>query len=161
MTGTESVSDGSSSNEYSVDEDDQLQQADTLMDRGVDDVLDEGYSPPDHAPHGMGRDSSTDYERDGSETLDQLLSEEEPDPAMGLDDSRDEAGRGRADAAERDSEFPRDDEVGGGRSGRLLAPDEGVNPDEDSELFATDVGIDAGAASAEEAAVHVITERDF
>jgi hypothetical protein len=31
-----------SAGEYSVDEDDQLQPEDTLVDRGVDDVLDEG-----------------------------------------------------------------------------------------------------------------------
>ena len=37
----------SSADEYSVDEDDQLQPQDTLVDRGVDDVLDEGYSPPE------------------------------------------------------------------------------------------------------------------
>jgi hypothetical protein len=36
-----------SAGEYSVDEDDQLQPEDTLIDRGVDDVLDEGYSPPE------------------------------------------------------------------------------------------------------------------
>ncbi len=29
---------------------DQLQPSDTLDDRGVDDVLDEGYSPPDREP---------------------------------------------------------------------------------------------------------------
>ena len=41
----------SSAGEYSVDEDDQLQPEDTLVDRGVDDVLDEGYSPPER-PYG-------------------------------------------------------------------------------------------------------------
>ncbi|NED70235.1 hypothetical protein G3I15_55875, partial [Streptomyces sp. SID10244] len=35
-----------SDGEYSLDDDDQLQPEDTLDDRGVDDVLDEGYSPP-------------------------------------------------------------------------------------------------------------------
>ena len=43
----------SSAGEYSVDEDDQLQREDTLVDRGVDDVLDEGYSPPER-PYGRG-----------------------------------------------------------------------------------------------------------
>ncbi len=33
--------------EYSVDDEDQLQPEDTLLDRGEDDVLDEGYSPPE------------------------------------------------------------------------------------------------------------------
>ena len=42
-----------SAGEYSVDEDDQLQPEDTLVDRGVADVLDEGYSPPER-PYGRG-----------------------------------------------------------------------------------------------------------
>lgn len=40
------------------------------------------------------------------------------------------------------------------RSGRLVAADEGVREDDEAQLVATDVGIDGGAASAEEAAVH-------
>jgi Family of unknown function (DUF5709) len=119
--------------QYSVDDDDQLSQEDTLIDRGVDDLLDEGYSPPDKW-----------REPRDNETLDELLSEEEPDPAMQFDDDDDES----------DSEFIEDDEVGDLRAGRLVAPGEGV--DEDSDLLANDVGIDGSAASAEEAAVHVI-----
>ena len=64
-----------SAGEYSVDEDDQLQPEDTLIDRGIDDVLDEGYSPPEQ-PYGRGSFGST------PESLEQLLAEEEPDPAM-------------------------------------------------------------------------------
>jgi hypothetical protein len=120
--------------QYSVDDDDQLSQEDTLIDRGVDDLLDEGYSPPDKW-----------REPRDNETLDELLSEEEPDPAMQLDDGD-----------ESDSEFIEDDEVGDLRAGRLVAPGEGV--DEDSDLLANDVGIDGSAASAEEAAVHVIDD---
>ena len=63
--------------EYSVDEDDQLQPEDTLVDRGVDDVLDEGYSPPEQ-PYQRGSFGST------RESLDQLLAKEEPDPATRL-----------------------------------------------------------------------------
>jgi hypothetical protein len=122
--------------QYSVDDDDQLSQEDTLIDRGVDDLLDEGYSPPDKW-----------REPRDNETLDELLSEEEPDPAMQLDDDD-----------ESDSEFIEDDEVGDRRAGRLVAPDEGVDEDEDSDLLASDVGIDGSAASAEEAAVHVIDD---
>src|SRR5206468_349819 len=51
---------------------------------------------------------------------------------------------------------PRDDEVGDGRAGRLVAPDEGAHADEEKDLLAQDVGIDGAAASAEEAAVHVV-----
>ena len=32
---------------WSVDDETQLQPGDTLIDRGVDDVLDEGFSPPE------------------------------------------------------------------------------------------------------------------
>jgi hypothetical protein len=49
-----------------------------------------------------------------------------------------------------------DDEVGDDRAGRLVAPDDGVGEDDEEELFGREVGIDGGAASAEEAAVHVI-----
>ncbi|CRZ18593.1 DUF5709 domain-containing protein [Mycolicibacterium neworleansense] len=122
-----------SSDGYSVDDEDQLTQEDTLIDRGVDDLLDEGYSPPDRW-----------REPRDHETLDELLAEEEPDPAMQLDDSDylDEQGG--------------DDEVGDLRSGRLVAPDAGFGTDDEAELLGTDVGIDGGVASAEEAAVHII-----
>jgi hypothetical protein len=126
---------------YSTDDDDQLSQEDTLVDRGVDDILDEGYSPPEKWK-----------EPRDHETLDELLSEEEPDPAMQLDDED-----SSADVPE---DFSEDDEVGDRRAGRLVAPDEGVNVDDESDLLATDVGIDGSAASAEEAAVHVIDDEE-
>lgn len=122
---------------YSTDDDDQLSAEDTLVDRGVDDVLDEGYSPPEKWK-----------EPRDNETLDELLSEEEPDPAMQL---------GEDDPA---ADFPEDDEVGDRRAGRLVAPDEGVNADDESDMLASDVGIDGSAASAEEAAVHVIDDEE-
>lgn len=121
--------------EYSVDDDDQLTQEDALIDRGVDDLLDEGYTPPDRW-----------REPRDHQSLDELLSAEEPDPAMQLDDSDyldEQAG---------------DDEVGDRRSGRLVAPNAGFGEDDEDELLGYDVGIDGGAASAEEAAVHIIPE---
>jgi hypothetical protein len=127
---------------YSTDDDDQLSEEDTLVDRGVDDILDEGYSPPEKWK-----------ELRDDETLDELLAEEEPDPAMQLGDDDDP-----------DSDFPEDfsedDEVGDRRAGRLVAPDEGVNADDESDMLASDVGIDGSAASAEEAAVHVIDDQE-
>lgn len=63
-----------SSGDYTDEDDDQLTQEDMLIDRGVDDLLDEGYVPPD-----KWREPRDD------ETLDELLAEEEPDPAMQLD----------------------------------------------------------------------------
>lgn len=121
--------------DYDDDDDDQLTQEDALIDRGVDDLLDEGYSPPDQWK-----------EPKDNETLDELLAEEEPDPAMQLDDP---------DALDEQSG---DDEVGDQRAGRLVAPNEGFGEDVDKDLIGSEVGIDGGAASAEEAAVHVIEE---
>ena len=46
------------------------------------------------------------------------------------------------------------------RAGRLVAPDEGFGEDVEAELVAEDVGIDGGAASAEEAAIHIIDYGD-
>lgn len=132
----------------SDDHGDQLQPSDTLLDRGVDDMLDEGVSP---AERPCARDALT-----LPETLDQMLSEEEPDPATRLNVVLDEDEQRRADDAERDAEFPERREVGRARAGRLVAPDRGFGADTEAELVAEDVGICGGAASAEEAAVHVI-----
>ncbi len=140
--------DTTESGDYSVEDDNQLQPEDTLDDRGVDDILDEGISPPER-PY-----AKTVLDHPGPETLDELLAEEEPDPVSRLNNVLDELEQEPAD----DSEFPEDDEVGRARSGRLVAPDAGFGEDDDSEAFATDVGIDGGAASAEEAAMHVIDD---
>ncbi|MCV7177429.1 DUF5709 domain-containing protein [Mycolicibacterium sphagni] len=143
--------DSTDTGEYSIDDDNQLQPEDTLVDRGVDDILDEGISPPER-PY-----ARTNLDHPGPETLDELLAEEEPDPVARLNNVLDEL---NDDGSEQESEFPEDDEVGRARSGRLVASNEGFGEDDDSELFASDVGIDGGAASAEEAAMHVIDDED-
>ena len=125
---------------------DQLQPSDTLDDRGVDDVLDEGYSPPDREPGHLRHP----HEVDEPETLDERLAEEEPDVLVDPDEDDD------ADTFGIDAE----DEVGGERTGRLVAQNQGSGEDEDAELWATDAGIDGAGASAEEAAMHVIDEAD-
>jgi hypothetical protein len=142
-----------STGDYSVDDDNQLQPEDTLIDRGVDDVLDEGYSPPERPYGGASFDS-------GPESLDQLLAEEEPDPAMRIYDPFDKDEQQRSDEAERETEFPQHDDVGRARAGRLVAPDQGFGEDVEADLVADDVGIDGGAASAEEAAVHIIDDEE-
>ena len=119
---------------------DQLQQEDTLLDRGTDDVLDEGYSPPE-AWSAAERFGNTAQEEAQGETLDERLRQEEPEQAV--DD---------------DGEFLDDAEVGDARAGRLVAPDEGFGKDEEAELIGSDVGIDGAGASAEEAAVHIVDE---
>ena len=124
---------------------DQLQPADTLDDRGVDDVLDEGYSPPEKL-QGSRAHGTTAAELAEGETLDQRLAQEEPEP-----DPYAEAHAGIPD--EESGDF-----VGEERAGRLTAPDEGVREDAEAALVADDHGIDGAAAGAEEAAVHVIED---
>ena len=92
----------------------------------------------------------TAAERRHGETLDQRLAEETPD-LLAPD------GDGLGDTDGTDGELL-DNEVGTVRSGRLVAPDEGAHEDEESALIATDVGIDGAAASAEEAAMHIVDE---
>jgi len=122
---------------------DQLQPDDTLDDRGVDDVLDEGYSPPDY---------ETDHLRhpEGGESLEERVAGEEPEVWAQVDSEID------ADIVDGDV----GGEVGGPRTGRLMAPDQGSHADVDSEMVAEDEGIDGAGASAEEAAMHTIEDDD-
>ncbi|GHH73258.1 hypothetical protein GCM10018793_11670 [Streptomyces sulfonofaciens] len=124
---------------------------DTLIDRGAD-PYDEGVSPPER-PLAVEHQGTTAREQNEGESLDQRLAEEEPDPA--LDDALLDDGIGDAPGGNGE---PRDDEVGDDRAGRLVAPDEGAHEDEEKDLLAEDVGISGAAASAEEAAVHVVPE---
>jgi Family of unknown function (DUF5709) len=143
---------GPAPGEYSAEDDNQLQPEDTLIDRGIDDVLDEGYSPPER-PYGRGAFGP-------SESLDQHLAEEEQDPLSRIGDPLDKEEQARSDEAEREIEFPRRHEVGRVRAGRLVAPDMGFGEDIEAELVAEDVGISGGAASAEEAAMHIIDDAE-
>jgi hypothetical protein len=131
-------------------ESDQLEPADTLADRGVADVLDEGYSPAERPWVGDGWGTTAREEAEG-ESLDARLARELPDGDEG------DEGDGLGDSSDTDGELY-DNEVGESRSGRLVAADEGGVPDADEELYAVDIGIDGGGAAAEEAAVHVVTE---
>ncbi|MDV9169930.1 DUF5709 domain-containing protein [Streptomyces sp. W16] len=126
-----------------------LDAEDTLVADGVEDPLDRGWSPPDR-PWAVERADVTASERQHGESLDQRLAEEVPDLAVS-------DGDGLGDSEDTDGEL-RDIEVGDVRSGRLVAPDEGAHEDEESGLIATDVGIDGAAASAEEAAMHIVDE---
>ncbi|MGA4845877.1 DUF5709 domain-containing protein [Streptomyces sp. G5(2025)] len=125
---------------------------DTLDERGYDDMLDEGYSPPEK-PLGVNKTGTTAAEQHEGETLDERLRQEVPD-------TEPPAGDGVGDLPGGEGE-PIDPEAGGDRAGRLVAPDEGAHTDTTKEVVATDEGIDGGAASAEEAAVHVIPEEDL
>ncbi len=120
----------------------QEQPADTLNDRGVDDILDEGISPPEKWSAGEGFGSTVEEERQG-ETLDQRIAQEEPEPDP---------------YAPVDDDILDDGEVGTERAGRLVDPGGGIGEDTEKDLVGDDVGIDGAGASAEEAAVHVVEE---
>ena len=131
-----------------AEDDGVLEPADSLAGDRLDaDVLDTGVDAATSWA-GSTRFGTTLAEERQGEGLDRLLAQEEPDPAP--------------DDAWTDEDDPNDDgRVPLPRTGRLVAADEGAHSDEDPDLFAMDVGIDGGAASAEEAAVHVTDDPDF
>ncbi|GAA3616394.1 DUF5709 domain-containing protein [Kineosporia mesophila] len=120
-------------------------------------VYDAGYSPPEK-PRGMTRFGTTDAEEAQGESLDARLAQEEPDPnlASDLEASPTDENVDSVDNNRIEDEELSYAEVGQGRAGRLVDPDEGLGADEEKDLIGSDVGIDQGAASAEEAAVHII-----
>jgi hypothetical protein len=130
-----------------------LEPEDVLEDDSDDDVLARGYSPEDR-PWAVDDWGTTDLEEEEGESLDGRLAREVPDAAGSQDD-----GDGIGDLAGGEGEL-RDDEVGDARAGRLAETDAGSEaaPDTEPDLEAFDEGIDGGAASAEEAAVHVVPE---
>src|SRR5262250_1257129 len=134
--------------------------SDTLEGNPGDDPLDRGVAPPERWSAGI-RFGSTATEQDEGESLDQLLAEEEPDTAFEVDDERPEDIAGDEDAGDEDVDGLLLDDGPDPRAGRLVAEDEGAHPVADADLVARDVGIDGAAASAEEAAVHVVDEDDY
>jgi hypothetical protein len=129
---------------------------DTLDGKPGDDPLDRGVAAPDRWSAG------TRYALEGeeeSESLDELLSEEEPDVSDDADSNSWDENETDGDAAR----LERDDDADP-RAGRLAATEADVYGDgdlsgiQDGELLASDTGIDGGGASAEEAAVHVFDD---
>jgi hypothetical protein len=117
---------------------DQLQEGDSLIDRGVDDVLDEGYTTPERWSVGQGF-GNTFAEMHRGETIDQRVRQEQPELA------RDER-PWNPDGEER--------QVGRERAGRLMR----VQGSGGEHTLGVDVGFAGGAASAEEAAMHIIRD---
>ena len=114
-----------------LEDDGTLDASDTLEGDPGDDPLDTGIVPPDRWSAGEGFGTT--------------LAEEEPEP-----DPYAQADLPPDDSLRDDDQDP--------RAGRLVAEDEGAHSDVEPDLVARDVGIDGGAASAEEAAVHVSDE---
>jgi hypothetical protein len=122
---------------------DQLNPADSLAGELGEDPLDAGYSPPDREPAGLRR-RTTDAEQWQRESLDERLAEEEPETGD------DEPGQD----IDIDRRTPQQ------RTGRLVAPDEGGLDDDEPLEIARDVGRAGWAASAEEAAMHLVPDED-
>jgi hypothetical protein len=138
-----------------------LDGSDTLDGDPGDDPLDRGVAAPDRWSAG------TRYALRGeedSETLDELLSEEEPDVFSGTDEEEDDEDSWDENATGEDIRRFERDEGAEPRAGRLVAPEDDTDDvgdtliDFERDEVARDVGIDGGAASAEEAAVHLIDD---
>jgi hypothetical protein len=132
--------------------------SDTLEGNPGDDPLDRGVAAPERWSAGM-RDAWQGEEE--TESLDELLSDEEPDETADPDDESLDENATEGDVSRRQ----RDDDPDP-RAGRLVATDEDTDDVSDTLLnwesteVARDQGIDGGGSSAEESAVHVITEDD-
>ncbi|MCM3660780.1 DUF5709 domain-containing protein [Georgenia satyanarayanai] len=120
---------------------DQLTKEDTLERRGVDDLLEEGYSPPERDP--LRGQNLTQAELIEGDTLAERLDTEEPevwDEAQEPDPDREADRAGRIEAVS----------------------EEAVGPlgEREQGMMAQDVGIAGGAATAEEAAMRIREEDD-
>ena len=134
--------------------------SDTLTGDPGDDPLDRGVATPERWSAGM-RFGTTAGEQQGGEPLDDLLAEEEPDTPVDFDDEDPEDFAGDPNVADEDVDGLLLDDGPDPRAGRLVADDEGAHADTEADLVANDAGIDGGAATAEEAAVHVVEEDDY
>jgi hypothetical protein len=133
---------GDSVYESGVEDAEDFDPIESLTGSDQEEPLDTSYSPPDYRPAAT-RHGLTDLEQAEGESLDERLAEEEPE----IDATADPAGDYDADYTEADP-----------RSGRLVAPDEGAHDDTEKDEVAFDAGTAGYAASAEEAAVHVVDE---
>jgi uncharacterized protein DUF5709 len=118
-----------------VEDAENLDPVENLTGDDPDEIMQTSYDPPDREPYNFKRIPTPFEEREG-ESLDQKLSEEEPDVTEADIDAGDEEPR----------------------AGRLVAPDEGAHADLEKDEIARDVGPAGYASSAEEAAMHIVEE---
>jgi Family of unknown function (DUF5709) len=142
----------------------ELDSYDTLDGPPGDDPLDRGVIPPERWSAGM-RFGTTSEEAEEGESLDQLLAEEEPEDDPYEDDDEDlQDVSDDEDAGDEDVDGLLLDDGPDPRAGRLTEDDTAGDEERfaaaDGDLTARDVGIDGGAATAEEAAVHVVEDDD-
>jgi hypothetical protein len=135
--------------EGDIDDPGLLSPEESLDEDELGDELVEGYSPVER-PLGSTAWGTTEREMATREDLTHRLAREESDQTYPVDDD------GLGDSSDTDGELI-DEEVGDARAGRLAAWDEDGS---ESSYVARDVGIDEGAASAEEAAVHIVPDEN-
>ncbi|MEU2790321.1 DUF5709 domain-containing protein [Streptomyces sp. NPDC007100] len=131
---------------------DELDMEDALDEPDLDDMLDQGYSPPEK-PLAVNQKGTTANEQREGESLEERLDKEVPDVQP-------PDGDGIGDQPDADGE-PVDGQVGDERAGRMTGTDEGDALRLRNDEIGRDVGIDGGAASAEEAAVHIVDDPDL
>lgn len=124
---------------------DQLQPSDTLINRGVDDALDEGIIAPDNYSPAQTYGNTAREMREG-ETLAMRMKQEEPEKTT-------------IDSLEDWNPLKERRQVGSRRAGRLIGHAGGHDAiDDEKEAVGSDVGLAGGAACAEEAAMHIIDD---
>ncbi|KOT87219.1 hypothetical protein ADK86_36685 [Streptomyces sp. NRRL F-5755] len=131
---------------------DELDMEDALDEPDYDEMLDQGYSPPEK-PLAVNQPGTTANEQRAGESLDERLAKEQPDVEA-------PDGDGIGDQPDAEGE-PVDRQVGDERAGRMTGSDEGDALRLRDDEVGRDVGIDGGAASAEEAAVHIVDDPDL
>jgi hypothetical protein len=120
-----------------VDDSDVLDSPEGLLGGDPDEEGQTGYNPPDREPYTL-RHAPTGFDDANGESLDERLAEEQPEIGP--------------------YEYLRADEQP--RAGRLVAPDAGSGFDDEADEIAEDVGTAGYAASAEEAAIHIVDPPD-
>ena len=134
-----------------------LDAADTLTGPLGDDPLDRGVITPERWSAAM-QFGATAAEQEAGQSLDQLLAAEEPDISPELGADSEQADGWDENATEADIRRLAANAGPDPRTGRLAPEDDGGFPIANADYVARDAGIDGGAATAEEAAVHLVPE---
>ena len=127
---------------------DELDPENVIDEPDLDDMLDTGYSPPEK-PLGVSKYGTTAEEQREGESLDQRIAHEQPEEDPFL------AARTEGETEEEpEDNGPEEGDAGNERAGRVAAAEDSLAA-RNNRVLGRDVGIDGGAASAEEAAVHI------
>jgi len=142
---------------WDLDENEILDPADSLDGNLTDDPLDQGIALPDRWSRALRRELDIG---EGPASLEALLAAEEPDYSADSDVESWDENDSAEDVTRKERALGQER-----RAGRLIAHEEQYADSKTSliledRLTALDVGIAGGAATAEEAAVHVIDNDD-